>query len=102
VPQLTRGARQALDSVNACAGDIRAELAEASNVAKDDPDETRARITLALRALDDLMRAVDRQIAPLLERHAPQYEQRLSDLERRIEVLESGGTVVPLRRKAEG
>ena len=104
MPQLTKGARAALNKVAALSADITAELQESRAKAKFDPDETRERIDAALNYLDSIQRVMDEQIAPLLERQAPEYEKRLSELEQRMRDIEQqqAGIIVPLRRKAEG
>ncbi len=102
MPQLTKGARTALDQVAACAADIRAELAVADAKVKSNPELAQRRIDDALAALAHLMRVVDEDLTPLLERQAPQYERRLAELEQRIARLEQPRSVIDFpARKAE-
>jgi hypothetical protein len=101
VPQLTKGARKALNQVAALATDIRDDLALARDRTKYNPDFTRDKIADALTALARLEEVIQEDIAPLLERQAPEYEKRLAELEERVAALELTGTIVPLRRKAD-
>lgn len=99
MPQLTKGAAQALQMIADHARVIRYELDRAHDQAKRDPEYTRDRINDALQALRDLEDTVEDKVRPLLERQAPEYEKRLADVERRLAELEDG-RVVRLRREA--
>lgn len=101
MPQLTKGARTALDQIDALASDIRAELQQASANAKFDPDCSRDHIAAAAEYLDDILAVMADKIAPLLERQAPEYEKRLTALERRVMDLEASRTVIPFAARKD-
>ena len=102
MPQLTKGARSALDRVAALATDMRRDLALARDRTKFNPEYSRDKIDAALAALGRLEDVIRTDMLPLLERQAPEYEKRLAELEQRVKDLEHSRTVIPLRRKAEG
>lgn len=101
MPQLTKGARTALDRIEALATDIKAELAHASAQAKFDPDAARDHIAQALDYLDDILMVTTDKLTPLLERQAPEYEKRLTALEQRVRDIEAARTVIPFAARKE-
>lgn len=100
MPQLTRGARRALDRIRAELNDIRAFLTVAHARAKFNPDFSREQMDKAQESIKRIDQRLTDELEPLLERQAPQYEQRLAELEQRITALENGGKVVALRKEA--
>lgn len=107
MPQLTRGARRALDHIRADIANIRAFLTVAHARVKFNPDLSREQMDKAQEDLKCIERRLINELEPLLERQAPQYEQRLAEneqrlaeLEQRITALENGGKVVALRKEA--
>lgn len=96
MPQLTRGAREALDQVDGHFAAVRDELERGRAKVKGNPGYAEDRIDDALRLAEDVIHG---KVAALLERQAPEYERRLAELEQRIAALEAGSVVRLIREK---
>jgi hypothetical protein len=97
MPQLTKGARKPLDLIDEAIDQIQLFRTSIYEKATNNPHYVRDKIN-EMGPLIDQIREQRRQLEMLLERQAPQYEQRLAELERWREEME--GRIVPLRRVA--
>jgi hypothetical protein len=100
VPQLTRNARKPLDLIDDALKRLEALRDEIYQEAVGNPRYVMQLVKRDMAQTLDQIREQRRQLEPLLERQAPEYERRLAELERWREEVEQGN-VTRLRRKAE-
>lgn len=87
MPQLTKGARRILEDVAATMAAIEEARQQGHKLAIYNPRYAQERLA-EIGGLTERLRYQLRELEPLLERQAPQYDKRLEDLERRVERLE--------------
>lgn len=100
MPQLKKGARQVIDLLLADVAALRALRAEGKPQSKHNPDYANECWDDAGRVCDRLEERINNDLAALLVRQAPEYDQRLDQLEQRIKVLEAADKVTRFRKEA--